>query len=281
MRKWITLFSVGLLSVGLLTACSDNKSTSTSSGSSGSYKYVSDNTLTVGTNLPAPGFWDAQSPDDVKGGFEYQIAVEAAKRLGLTKGVKVVNVSFDSLVAGQAKGFDTALSQVTIKPERAKVIDFSEPYFDGDQGVMVLKSYNKPLATAAQAKDVQWGIQTGTTADAVIAKLKPTKTPRQYPETSQMFAALQAGQIDAAMIDTTILLAQANQDGGQTFKVVGQFKTNEKYGAVFPKGSKLRAKFDTVLKAMIADGTVAKLAKTQLEPTFGQNPNGVPVIPLP
>jgi polar amino acid transport system substrate-binding protein len=281
LRRLLTLLTVGLLAVGV-TACSDDGSDNTSSGSgSGAYEYVDADTLTVGTNLPAPGFWDAEAPDDVKGGFEYELAVEAAKRLGLSKGVKVVNVSFDSLVAGQAKGFDLALSQVTITPERAKVVDFSVPYFDGDQGVMVAESNPISITTDAQAKEVQWGIQTGTTADAVLQKLQPTKEPRQYPETSQMFAALQAGQIDAAMIDTTILLAQSSEDGGQTFEVIGQFKTGEKYGAILPKGSKLTKKFDTVLQAMVDDGTVAQIAGEQLVPTFPKNPLDVPVIPLP
>jgi polar amino acid transport system substrate-binding protein len=280
MKKFVLLLLAALVALGL-TACGSDSDSSSDSSSSGPYEYVNGDTLTVGTSLPAPGFWDAESPDDVTGGFEYELAVEAAKRLGLTKGVKVVNVSFDSLVAGQAKGFDVALSQVTITDERAEVVDFSEPYFDGDQGVMVLASNTTPITTDAEAKEVQWGIQTGTTAQAVIDELKPTKETRQYPETTQMFAALQAKQIDAAMLDTTILLAQANQDGGATFKVIGQFKTGEQYGAIFSKGSKFRADFDKVLQEMIDDGTVAELAASQLVPEFGADPTTIPVIPLP
>jgi polar amino acid transport system substrate-binding protein len=279
MKKFVLVLLAAMVALGLGACGSD--SDSSSSSDSGPYEYVNADTLTVGTNLPAPGFWDAESPDDVTGGLEYDMAVEAAKRLGLANGVKVVNVLFDTLVAGQAKGFDVALSQVTITKDRAKVVDFSVPYFDGDQGVMVAKSNPIPITTDAQAKAVQWGIQTGTTADDVMAKLKPTKEPRQYPETTQMFAALQARQIDAAMIDTTILLAQSSQDGGQTFEVVGQFKTGEHYGGVMPKGSKFKKKFDTVLQAMIDDGTVERLAAEDLVPTFPVNPNDVPVIPLP
>ena len=47
-------------------------------------------------------------PKKLTGGFEYGLAQEVAKRVGLSK-VKVVNVSFDALVAGQAQGFDIAL----------------------------------------------------------------------------------------------------------------------------------------------------------------------------
>jgi polar amino acid transport system substrate-binding protein len=281
LRRFLAFLTVCLLAMGALAACSSDSDSNDTSSGSGPYEYINDDTLTVGTNLPAPGFWEGESPDDVTGGFEYELAVEAAERLNLSKGAKVVNVSFDALQAGQAKGFDVALSQVTITDERAEVVDFSEPYLDSNQGVMVLSSYDQPITTDAEAKELQWGIQSGTVADGVLKQLGTTKEPRQYPETSQMFAALQAKQVDAVMTDTTILLAQANEDGGQTFKVVAQFESGEKLGGVFPKGSKFRAAFDKVLREMIDDGTVAQLAKTQLEPTFGKSPNDVPVIPLP
>ena len=127
MKKIVLVLLAALAALGLTACGSDSDSSSSGSNSSSPYEYINGDTLTVGTNLPAPGFWDAESPDDVTGGFEYDMAVEAAKRLGLSKGVKVVNVSFDTLVAGQAKGFDVALSQVTITEDRAKVVDFSVP----------------------------------------------------------------------------------------------------------------------------------------------------------
>ena len=74
--------------------------------------------LKVGTNLPAPGFWTGNDPDSISGGFEYDLAKAIAAKLGYS-GVKVVNVSFDGLVAGKAKGFDMAFSQVTITKRRA------------------------------------------------------------------------------------------------------------------------------------------------------------------
>src|SRR5688500_13096032 len=100
---------------------------------------VEDGVLTVATNLPAPGSWNGDDPAAMEGGFEYAIATELAKRLELGGGVKVVNVSFAALVAGQAQNFDIALSQVTITDERAEVVDFTVPYFSSDQGVMVRK----------------------------------------------------------------------------------------------------------------------------------------------
>lgn len=274
---------VGLLTIVLLGAtlvgCSSSKSSSSASGgqsstsASGSgFTPLSADTLTIATNLPAPGFFNGNDVDHLNGGLEYGIAVELAKRLGLSKGVKVNNVSFDGLVAGQAGGFDLAFSQVTITSDRAKVVDFSVPYFSSDQGIMVNKGTKVPDATAAKA--LQWGVQQSTTGQSYLTDtLKPKKEPRVYSETTQAFTALQAKQIDAVLLDTAIVLQQASQSGSP-FEVVGQFKTGESYGAILPKGSKNLAAVNRVLQSMLDDGTIGRLTAQYL----GADPSKIPVI---
>ncbi len=234
--------------------------------------------LKVATNLPAPGFWDGDTPSTITGGFEYEMAKDIADKLGYS-GVKVISVSFDALVAGKAKGFDFALSQASITPERAKVVAFSTPYFRSDNGIMVNAGDKVP--DAATARKIKWGVQTGTTQQAFLNdKLKVTTKPRVYQETSQMFAALQAGQVDAVTTDTSILLQQAAESNGK-FEVVGQFRTNTGlYGAIFPKGSKLLPKVNTAIKGLKADGTLDQLIQDNLVAEFGGDPTQVPYIKL-
>jgi polar amino acid transport system substrate-binding protein len=234
--------------------------------------------LKVATSLPAPGFFNGDTPDTIKSGFEYNLAKDIAKELGYS-GITLTNVSFDGLVAGKVKGFDVAFSQVSITPERAKVVDFSSPYFRSDNGIMVVPGTKVP--NAAAARKLQWGAQTGSThVDFLKKVLKVSKAPRVYETTTAMFAALTAGQIDAAMTDTSIELSQAAQPGSN-FKVIGQFKaTTGLYGAIFAKGSKLRAKVNKAIKKLKANGTIDKLAAKYLVPEFGGNPNKVPYIPL-
>lgn len=240
--------------------------------------------LEVGTNLPAPGFWTGDSVDDISGGFEYGLAQEIADELGYS-GVTVVGISFDALVAGKAKGFDFALSQVSITPERKQVVAFSKPYYRSDNGIMIKKGSGVEITDKKSAKAAQWGVQTATTQlDFLNDKLKPTDEPRVYQETSQAFAALQAGQIDAVMLDTSILLAQSGQAGSE-FEVVGQFKTDTGLlGAVFPKGSKastkLRKQVNKVIKSLDASGRLDELNEEFLVPEFGGDPNAVPYIKL-
>ena len=81
-------------------------------------------TLSVVTSLPGPGFWEGSDTDPTKltSGYEYDIAKCMQKMFGLSQSFNVRNVSFDAIVAGTVTNYDLALSQVSITPERAKVV---------------------------------------------------------------------------------------------------------------------------------------------------------------
>ena len=228
--------------------------------------------LTVEVNLPSPGWWNGDTPDTIKDGYEYCMAANIAYRAGLDK-VAVTNVAWDALVAGQTKAFDLALSEISITDERKKVVDFSIPYFSSDIGILVNKGLKVDGPTM---KGLRIGVQTATTgADFVTGKLKPAPQVKQFPDTPSMFAALAANQIDAAMTDTAIVLAQATAAGGaQT--VVGQYATGETYGALYPKGSANNGTFDKIIQSMIDDGTLKKLSAKYLAAAWGTDPSTVP-----
>jgi len=294
--------AAGLLAIGLVfavAACGDDSGSSSSGtggsgttggggsgnfgdcditvakGSLGDVKLTTDGELTVATNLPAPGFWNGNDPDSINGGFEYCMAADMATSLGLDK-VKVVNVSFDALVAGQTGGFDLALSQVTITDERAKVVDFSTPYFSADQGVLVNKGTT--ISNIDEAKKAKWGVQASTTAQTYLADVvKPTSEPAVFQDTPSMFTALQANQIDAVMLDTSIVLGQAAQSNGAQV-VVAQFKTGEEYGAIYQKGSPNAAALDKIIAGYASDGTLQKLQEKWLVPVFKGDPAKIPYI---
>lgn len=280
MRKiLITCFVVATV-VSLAACGSDSKSTSsTTKGSEGTAKItpVSSGTLTVVTSLPAPGFWNGDDPSSLNGGFEYEMANEIAKRAAL-EDVKFENVSFDALVAGQAQGYDLALSQVTITADRAKVVDFTTPYFSSDQGILVKKGTT--VSSNADAKKLKWGVQTSTTGQEFLtSKIKPDSEPSVFQDTPSMFTALQAGQVQAVLLDTAIVLGQAAESGDQ-LAVVGQYKTGESYGGIVPKGSKNLAVFDAIIKEMKADGTLARLNEKWLVPVFKGDPTKIPYLSL-
>ena len=252
----VLVMLVGLVGAG----CGSDEPTDTGA-QSGSGTQVRDlvtaGTLTVGTELPAPPFWIGDDYDSLTGGFEVDLAKEIAKRLNLGT-TKFVEMPFTGLVAGQRCECDIDFSQVTITPDRAKVAQFTEPYFDANQGILVKKGTT--VASLEQAKALKWGAQVQTTGAAYISDtIKPTTEARLYDRTVDAFAALSAGQIQAVLLDTPIVLGAVKEKQVPDGEVVGQFKTGEQYGAVVNKGSPNLNAFNQVIKTLKSEGYIDTL----------------------
>ena len=277
--RWRHRALVGLvLAVALVAAgCGGDDDEGSSGAQSGGETQLQDlitpGTLTVGTELPAPPFWIGDDYDSLTGGFEVDFAKEMAKRLGLNQ-VKFVEMPFGALVAGSKCDCDIDFSQVTITPDRDKVVDFTEPYFDANQGVLARKGIT--VASVDDAKKLQWGAQINTTGTQFLSdKIQPDKETRIFDKTVDAFAALNAGQIQAIMLDTPIVLGAVEEKQVKDAEVVGQFKTGETYGAVVNRGSKNLAAFNTAIKAMKADGF-----RDQLFKKYFADQAAVPEIPV-
>ncbi|MEU8525913.1 MULTISPECIES: ABC transporter substrate-binding protein [Streptomyces] len=234
---------------------------------------VEDGTLTVVGDLPSPGWWDGDTVAQIDSGYEFCMAANIAHRAGLDR-LTVRNVSFDALVAGKTDGFDLALAEISITDERRKVVDFSAPYFDSNIGVLV--KADAPV-TQADIGTKRLGVKQGTTgADFVRNTLKPKDEPKVFAGDVELQAALQAGQIDAALTDVAIVLGKARESKGK-LAVIGQYATGESYGALYPKGSKNAAAINGAIEQMRKDGTLNTLATTYLAEAFGGDPAAIPV----
>jgi polar amino acid transport system substrate-binding protein len=245
--------------------------TAPATGDGAEFTPVTEDTLTVVTSLPGPGFWNGDDPESIEGGYEYEIALAMQERLGMAN-LEIVNVSFDQLVAGQVGDFDVALSQVTITDERKEVVDFTEPYFESDQGVLV--KTGTEVATIEDAKALQWGVQSGTTGATYLADVvQPEQEAQVFQDLAAGFAALEAGQVDAFMMDTAIVLGQADRSGGSE-AVAAQFKTGEEYGGILPKGSTNTDAINAVITELKDDGSLGQFAEEWL----GGDPTTVPVL---
>jgi polar amino acid transport system substrate-binding protein len=223
--------------------------------------------LIVGFDLPAPSFWNGRATGTTiknPSGFEYALSQAIAKKLGITK-VQYLRAPFGGLFSPAPKKFDFAFEEVTITAERAKVVSFSAPYFDANQGVLIRKGLTKPTSLAA-LKKLQLCAQATTTGLAYIQhKLRPAKKPLVYSASSTAaFDAVESGKCDALILDVPIVAAQAKKKPGAYGGIAGQIVTNEFYGAVMDKGSKFKPFLDRAIKALKANGTIKRLVKKWL-----------------
>ena len=108
------------------------------------------------------------------------------------------------------------MSQISITEDRKKVVDFSVPYFYSDIGVLARTDAPVDEKTIKSAKV---GVQQATTGAAFAQDKLGLTNVQVYPDQGDMFTALRAGQIDAAMTDTSIVLAEEVANPG---KVAGR-----------------------------------------------------------
>lgn len=227
--------------------------------------------FTVEINLPAVGDFNGNTPDTIKDGFEFCIAANIARRLGL-ENMKLVNVAFDAIVAGQTKDYDIALAQISVTEPRKQVVDFSTPYAASDIGVAIRA---KDPVTADSIKQGRVGVQAGTTMVQFAQETLKPKAVDVFPDTATMFTALVAGKVDAAMTNTSIVLGQVANSGGR-LSIAGQYKSGRVTAGVYPKNSANKPVIDKIIDEMKADGTIAKLSEVYQVPQWGMSPSAVP-----
>ncbi len=176
------------------------------------------------------------------------------------KNIQYLRAPFGGLFSPASKPYDLALEEVTITPQRAKVVSFSAPYFTANQGVLIRKGLAKPKSIA-DLKKLQTCAQTPTTGLAWIQHtLRPKKRPLVYSASSSAaFDAVESGKCDALILDVPIVVSQSQKKPHAYGGVVGQINTHEFYGAVLDKGSKFIPSLNKAINALKANGTITKL----------------------
>jgi polar amino acid transport system substrate-binding protein len=211
--------------------------------------------LTICTSLPYPPF-EAQDASGNIVGFDVDFMNWMAKDMGVT--TKIIDADFSGIQSGQAmqsKKCDIAAAGMTITPERAQSIEFSLPYYDASQTLMVLSSSS--VTNISDLKGKKLGAQSGTTGEK-YAKANSAQygyTVISFDKISDEEQALQAGNIDAAIHDQPALVEYAKQQSGSV-KIVQNFNTGEQYGFGAAKGNTALIKVaNYVIQKAESDGT--------------------------
>jgi polar amino acid transport system substrate-binding protein len=222
--------------------------------------------LSVGVSLPSPGLQaGAVGPDGVltyARGLEIDLARRIAAELGIPR-VRFVNEPFfaNLLTAGDTR-WDMALAGISITPDRRERVAFSRAYLDADQGVLLRRGLAASPTTIAALRPLQLCTERNSTGYRLIrTTIRPAKPPLQAGNAQRLFGLLQGGRCDAAVYDTPILGAEVAGAADRYGPLVGRIVTGERYGAVFPKASRLRGRVDGIIRTLVTDGTVRALSR--------------------
>ena len=242
---------------------------------------MNEDTLTIATGNPAYFPWVIDDAPESKQGFEAAVAYAVADKMGFSDDqVTWVRSSFDQAIQPGAKDFDINLQQFSITEERDEIVDFSAPYYSAAMAVVTRQTVvdGGAEATLESLKGLVWGAHATTTAVPMLAEVvQPNADPLLYGDNADVVAAMQANQIDAALMDlpTALYTAAVLMEDGV---VLGQFpparsENPDQFGMILEEGNPLKTCVDAALESMKADGSLAAIETEWLSAT-----TGVPVI---
>jgi ABC-type amino acid transport substrate-binding protein len=219
---------------------------------------LEDGILSVGSCLDYPPFETVRGGNEV--GFDVDMVEEIASRLGLE--VEWVRANFDTIFTAVAGGqFDMVAAASTITPEREQTVDFSDPYFNSRQALVVNVDETPDLTSTDQLQEGDVvGVQRGTTGLAWAREnLEPNGIELQtFTSATDGLRALEGGGMTAFIADEPFV-GEAIADL-PSLQVVQGIDTDEKYGFAFsPENPELTEAVNIVLGEMIADGTYATI----------------------
>jgi len=263
----IRLLAIAGATALLFAACGDDDDTSsgdttTTAGDGETVEapagLVEDGKLTACSDTPYEPF-EMKDDDGNDTGFDMDLMAAVGARADLE--LAVIDLPFEGILGALAAGqCDVVASAVSIKPERAEEVDFTEPYFDSAQSLLI-KTDNEDITGIADLDGKNVGVQSTTTGETYAKENVEGATITSFEDSDGLFAALESGTIDAILQDLPVNGYRSAQDPSVT--VIETFPTEEQYGFAVEKGNaEMLAFLNDGLEALHDDGTYDELFAT-------------------
>ena len=253
--------TIAVLAALLLTACGGNSGAkgSSASGSSGALTVA-----TEGTYAPF-SFHDPKSNELT--GYDVEVAKAVGAKLG--KKVEFSETQFDSIFAGlESDRYDMIANQVTITPARQAKYLFSTPY-TVSSGVIVTRADDDSVHSLADVKGKS-SAQSTTSSFAQVATQAGAQV-QPVEGFTQAITLLKQKRVDVTINDSLALLEYQKTTGDKSVKIAAKIDPPTKQALVFRKNeTALQTQVDGALKALKADGTLARIS----EKYFGEDVSG-------
>jgi polar amino acid transport system substrate-binding protein len=204
-------------------------------------------------NLYTPFQFENPVSGDVMG-YEYDLVNEICSRINCTPNYETT--SWDVMMTSVGEGqYDMGMTGISIREERKAVVDFSDPYINLDQFLLVRADEDRfqNLDEFAANNDLILGVQQGTAGFFVTMDAVPDDRRVVYTEFGALVQALVTDQIDAMPADASAAAGFISTTG-QDVKLVGPPISEDSMGFIFPKGSDLVDPINAAIASVKEDG---------------------------
>ena len=252
MKKIVTIVTILAVSAIMFVGCGKSSTTDDSLT-----KVKSAGVINVGLDDSYPPMEFKDSSNTIKG-FDIDMINAIGKKMNLK--VKIVPTAWDGIfLAMKSNKFDVMQSTVSITEDRKKTMIFTKPYIYGGNAIFVRADY-KAINSDKDLNGKTVGIQMGTTAQAVLAKMTGIKEVKKYNSMTEAFLDLKAGRIDSVVSDPQVgdyYIADKKSE----FKRVKSLLNEEPIGVGFRKPDvALRDAYQKAMDDLKKDGTLSKLS---------------------
>lgn len=247
----IILLAVAMLTV--VTGCGSQK--------------ADDHIVHAGTNAEFPPFEKLEGNGEITG-FDAELIQAIAKAENMQLDFK--HYGWDSMLNGVARNqIDAGIAAITITDERKRMFDFTEPYFEARQVILVPKS--SPVKSLKDLKGKNIGVQSATTGEKVVQEAFGKTYPglKRYDVVSSAIDDLKWNRLNAVIVDEAVNQEYIKQLGEEKYKIIEDPSIpKEYYGIIVKRGNKeLLNKLNTGLKKIRENGTYDKIYNKY----FGEN----------
>ena len=212
--------------------------------------------VTVGSDTTYPPF-EFVAEDGTITGFDVELVDAICERINCV--AEFQSTAWDGIFAALAAGeFDMVASGVSITPERAQIVEFSEPYHVVTQAIAVRVEDAGVAFEELVAENATVGAQTGTTNAYFAEDAFGRDRLNLYDTFAQAVQALLNGDVRGVVIDEVPADAFAAEYAGQIVVEIRGLG-EDPLGLVFQIGSDLVDAFNEGLAEIAADGTLDAL----------------------
>ena len=205
MKKIIATAVLGIMTMGL-AGCGSSNDKNSASKTDLLEKIQKNGKLVVGMSAdyaPYEFHYIDENGKDVIGGFDVDIANEIASKLGVE--LVIQEMDFDALVSALPAGkVDVVISGMNPTEERAKVVDFSEVYYNSKHGILVRAEDADKYQTFADLEGAKVGVQLGSTQEKIAKTEIPNVNLQQLSNINNLILELKAGKVDAIVMEKPV-----------------------------------------------------------------------------
>lgn len=195
-------------------------------------------------------------------GLDIEIAKEIAKDLGVK--AEFQNIAWENLFDALREGeVDMIISAITITPERAEIMAFSDPYFNAGQVIVTKTEKAGLIRELADLNGRKIGVQIATTSEEEAKKYTDPDLVISYQNYDLAKEALSAGLIDFIIIDYPAAIGMVKKE--KDFVIIGKPLTQEFYGIAVQIGQKaLLEEINKTLKHLREEGKLKEMEERWL-----------------